>query len=283
MTKVYPERSRRTTSVKERGLWRWIVIALFLTFMIVPFLATVLFSISVRWDRTIFPEGLTLEWWDKVTSRSAFETTLTNSFIVSLATMFALAVLVTPTAYWAHIRIPRSKSLIEFLTIIPFGIPGVVLALALIRLYSTVPLPLINTPSILVAACMVIALPFMYRPVANSLEAIDIHVLTEAAQSLGAGWWKTMIRVIVPNILPGIISGCLLVFSTVFAEFTLANLLVGTRFKTFPIYLVEFTRFDGRQASALAVISFVIAWLTSLLILWIAGRGGRPAESLGAR
>lgn len=273
----------KVTSVKERGLWRWIVITLFLTFMIVPFLATVLFSISVRWDRTIFPEGLTLEWWDKVTSRSAFETTLTNSFIVSLATMFALAVLVTPTAYWAHIRIPRSKPLIEFMTIIPFGIPGVVLALALIRLYSTVPLPLINTPNILVAACMVIALPFMYRPVANSLDAIDVHVLTEAAQSLGAGWWKTMIRVIVPNIMPGIISGCLLVFSTVFAEFTLANLLVGTRFKTFPIYLVEFTRFDGRQASALAVISFVIAWLTSLLILWIAGRGGRPAESLGAR
>lgn len=273
----------KVTSVKERGLWRWIVITLFLTFMIVPFLATVLFSISVRWDRTLFPEGLTLEWWDKVTSRSAFETTLTNSFIVSLATMFALAVLVTPTAYWAHIRIPRSKPLIEFMTIIPFGIPGVVLALALIRLYSTVPLPLINTPNILVAACMVIALPFMYRPVANSLDALDVHVLTEAAQSLGAGWWKTMIRVIVPNIMPGIISGCLLVFSTVFAEFTLANLLVGTRFKTFPIYLVEFTRFDGRQASALAVISFVIAWLTSLLILWIAGRGGRPAESLGAR
>jgi len=269
--------------VKERGLWRWIVIVLFLTFMIVPFLATVLFSISVRWDRTILPEGLTLEWWDKVTSRSAFETTLTNSFIVSLTTMFALALLVTPTAYWAHVRIPRSKPLIEFMTIIPFGIPGVVLALALIRLYSTVPLPLINTPNILVAACMVIALPFMYRPVANALEAIDVQVLTEAAQSLGAGWWKTMIRVIVPNIMPGIISGCLLVFSTVFAEFTLANLLVGTRFKTFPIYLVEFTRFDGRQASALAVISFVIAWLTSLLILWIAGRGGRPAEALGAR
>ena len=273
----------KATAVKDRGIWRGTVIALFLAFMIIPFLATVLFSFSTRWDRTIFPEGLTLEWWDKVTSRSAFETTLTNSFVVSLATMICLAVLVTPTAYWAHIRVPRGKPFIEFMTIIPFGIPGVVLALALIRFYSDVPLPLINTPNILVAACMVIALPFMYRPVANSLDAIDVHVLTEASQSLGAGWWKTMRRVIVPNIMPGIISGCLLVFSTVFAEFTLANLLVGTRFKTFPIYLVEFTRFDGRQASALAVISFVIAWLTSLLIIWIAGRGGRPAEALGAR
>ena len=268
---------------KDRGIWRGIVLALFLTFMIVPFLATIFFSISVRWDRTIFPEGLTLEWWERVTSRSAFETTLTNSLIVSLVTMFALALLVTPTAYWAHLRVPRGKPFIEFLTIIPFGIPGVVLALALIRFYSDVPLPLINTPNILVAACMVIALPFMYRPVANALDAVDIHTLTEAAQSLGAGWRQTLWRVILPNIMPGVIGGCLLVFSTVFAEFTLTNLLVGARFKTFPIYLVEFTRFDGRQASALAVISFVVAWLTSLLIIWIAGRGGRPTEALGAR
>ncbi len=283
MTKVYPELSRRITSVKDRGIWRWTVITFFLTFMIIPFLATVLFSISTRWDRSIFPEGLTLEWWAKVIDRSAFEMTLTNSFVVSFATVICLAVLVTPTAYWAHIRVPRGKPLIELMTIIPFGIPGVVLALALIRFYSNVPVPLINTPNILIAACMVISLPFMYRPVANALDAIDVHTLTEAAQSLGAGWWATMRRVIVPNIMPGVISGCLLVFSTVFAEFTLANLLVGTRFKTFPIYLVEFTRFDGRQASALAVISFVIAWLTSLLILWVAGRGGRPTEALGAR
>jgi putative spermidine/putrescine transport system permease protein len=73
------------------------------------------------------------------------------------------------------------------------------------------------------------------------------------------------------------------VFSTVLAEFTLANLLIGTRFKTFPIYLVEFTRFDARQASALAVISFLFAWVLSLAVLWIAARGGRPRVVIGTR
>jgi putative spermidine/putrescine transport system permease protein len=126
---------------------------------------------------------------------------------------------------------------------------------------------------------MVLSLPFMYRPIINSLEAIDSHTLTEAAQSLGAGWVAILTRVIIPNIMPGIINGCLLVFSTVFAEFTLTNLLVGTRFKTFPIYLVEFTRFDGRQASALAVISFAIAWIISLLIIWVTSRGGGQKET----
>jgi putative spermidine/putrescine transport system permease protein len=123
----------------------------------------------------------------------------------------------------------------------------------------------------------------MYRSIMNSLEAIDARGLTEAAESLGAKPWRVLLFVIVPNIKSGVVNGALLVFSTVLAEFTLANLLVGTRLKTFPIYLVEFTRFDARQASALAVISFVFAWVISLLVLWLAAKGGRPREVMGAR
>jgi putative spermidine/putrescine transport system permease protein len=269
--------------MKTREVWRPVVITLFLLFMVVPVIATFIFSISTRWDRTIWPEGLTLAWWKAVTSHPAFLMTLKNSFIASFATMFCLLVLVTPTAYWMKLRVPQGKPIVELITSFSFGVPGVVLALALIRFYSKVPLPIINHPAILIAACMVLSLPFMYRPVVNALEAIDFRVLTEAAQSLGAGGWVILVRVIVPNILPGIISGCLLVFSTVFAEYTLTNLLVGTRFKTFPIYLVEFTRQDGRQASALAVISFVVAWVTSLLIIWVTSKSGRETTHVIGR
>lgn len=262
---------------------RALVLIPFLAFMLVPLLATLLFSVAIRWDRTIWPEGFTLAWWQKVTARAAFPETLLNSLAVALASVGASALLVTPTAYWAHLRLPRAKVWIELMAVVPFGLPGVVLALGLIRFYASVPLPLIHTPAILVAAYLVLTLPFMYRAVANAIEAIDARALTEAAGSLGAGPWRTLALVIVPNILPGVLNGSLLVFSTVFAEFTLANLLTGTRFKTFPIYLVEFTRFDARQASALAVISFVLAWGLSLAIIWVAGRGGRPRETLAAR
>ena len=115
----------------------------------------------------------------------------------------------------------------------------------------------------------------MYRAVMNALESIDARTLREAAQSLGANPWLVFLRVILPNVLPGVVNGSLLVFSAVFAEFTLANLLIGTRFKTFPIYLVEFTRFDARQASALAVISFFVAWIVSLAVLLVAARRSR--------
>ncbi len=256
---------------------RTTVLVLFLAFMIIPVIATLAFSLSTRWDRSIFPEGMTIQWWQTVMERGAFRLTLKNSLMISVATAICLAALVTPSVFWAHVRIPKSKPIFELMSAFSFGIPGVVLALSLIRFYSKVPIPLVNTPNILIAACMVLCFPFMYRPVANALDAIDVKVLTEAAQSLGSGWWTTLFQVIIPNIMPGVISGSLLVFSTVFSEFTLTNLLVGSRFKTFPIYLVEFTRFDGRQASALAVISFVVAWVTSLLILWVAGRRGKPS------
>jgi len=259
---------------------RSIVLVLFLLFMLIPLIATFLFSISTRWDRTILPEGFTLEWWKKVISRGAFSLTLKNSFYISFATAIALTLLVTPTAYWVHIRMPKSKIVFEIMTAFSFGIPGVILALALIRFYSGIPIPLINTTNILLLACMELCFPFMYRPVANSLDSIDIQTLTEASQSLGGNWISTFIHVILPNIFPGIASGFLLVFSSVFAEFTLTNLLVGARFKTFPIYLVEFTRFDGRQASALAIISFVVAWVVSILLLLISGKRTLSSDNL---
>jgi putative spermidine/putrescine transport system permease protein len=271
-------------TVKRNPGWRGIAIGLFLVYMLVPLAATLLFSFATRWDRSIFPEGMTLNWWQAVMDKRAFGLTLGHSLSISLAAMVFSVILVTPTAYWTHLRLPKAKPLVELFTILPFGVPGVVLALALIRCYARLGGAIVYSPGMLVAACMVVALPFMYRPVVNALNAADVRTLTEAAHSLGAGWLATMTRVIAPNIMHGIVSGALLVFSTVFVEFTLANLLVGARFKTFPIYLVEFTRFDGRQASALAVISFLFAWATSLAVLWAMGRADREHQgALGAR
>ncbi|MGB6420355.1 MAG: ABC transporter permease [Anaerolineales bacterium] len=270
--------------MKKISLSRFLLLGFFLVYMIVPLIATVAFSFAVRWDRTILPEGLTLEWWIAATTRRAFSSALKNTLFLSFATTGFSILLMTPTAYWAYQRVPKAKPIIEVLTIMPFGIPGVVLALALLRTYARLGGAIVYSPWMLVMACTVIGLPFFYRPVANALNATDIKVLTEAALTLGASWPRIIMKVIVPNIMPGILSGSLLVFSLVFVEFTLANLLAGGRFKTFPIYLVEYTRFDGRQASALAVISFMFAWIISLALIMLASRSGlRREEVIGGR
>ena len=275
---------REVANMKRISLWRIVLLGFFLAYMVIPLIATVAFSFANRWDRSILPEGLTLEWWVAVTTRRAFGLALKNTLLLSLATTALSIILMTPTAYWAHQRVPQAKPVLELLTIMPFGIPGVVLALALVRTYARFGGALVYSPLMLTLACTVIGLPFFYRPLVNALNATDIKVFTEAALTLGASWPRIILKVIVPNIMPGIISGALLVFSLVFVEFTLANLLTGARFKTFPIYLVEFTRFDGRQASALSVISFIIAWITSLVLIWLTSRTGlQREEAIGAR
>jgi putative spermidine/putrescine transport system permease protein len=262
--------------------WQVILVGFFLFYMFVPVISTYVFSVATRWDRTILPEGYTLEFYGTAIRASYFTITLRNSFILSLATVLVSIVIIVPTVYWVHTRLKSAKPLLEVLMILPFGIPTVVLALALVQVYK-VP-PMARSPFLLIGAVVIYSMPFMFRPVSNALQAIDVHTLTEAGQSLGANIFQVLTKVVVPNILPGILSGSLLVFATVFAEYTLTSLIVGARFKTFPLLLVEFTRINGNVAAAFSVISFTIAWLASIMILWVGRRGeNASSEAIQAR
>jgi len=262
-------------SIKSRIKLEPLIVLTFLFYMFLPIVATYMFSVATRWDRTILPENLTTEWYQTAFADRWFIIVFQHSLIISACTVVTSALVIVPTAYWVHLRVPKARALLNLITTLPFAIPTVVMALGLIKLYGQPPLMFARTPIMLVIAYVIFTMPFMYRPVANSLEAIDIHSLTEASQSLGASWIRTLFEVILPNILPGILSGGLLVFATIFGEFTLATLLVGARYKTFPMQLVYYTRRDGRIASAYSVISFTVAWLSSLVILWIATWGAR--------
>ncbi|MFL7814152.1 MAG: ABC transporter permease [Anaerolineales bacterium] len=267
--------------MKKRAVMPGVFIGGFLLYMLIPIVATYMFSVATRWDRSILPEGLTFEWYKTAFADRWFLIVFKHSLVISLSTVVASMVIIVPTAYWVHLRVPKARPILDFISTLPFAIPGVVLALGLIRLYARPPLMLARTPAMLVAAYVIFTMPFMYRPVVNSLKAVNIKVLTEAAQSLGSSWIRTMSQVILPNIMPGIISGGLLVFATIFGEFTIATFLVGARFKTFPMQLVYFTRRDGRIASAYSVISFTIAWVSSLVILWIATGWAKRSSSGG--
>jgi len=262
--------------------WQVVLVAFFLFYMFLPIVSTYVFSVATRWDRTILPEGYTLQFYQRAFQASYFTITLRNSLILSVSTVLTSLVIIVPTVYWVDIRLTRAKPLLEVLMILPFGIPTVVLALALIQVFNHPPLA--RSPFLLIGAVVIYSMPFMYRPVSNALQALDVRTLTEAGQSLGANIFRILSRLVIPNIVTGILSGSLLVFSTVFAEYTLTSLIVGARFKTFPLLLVEYTRINGNVAAAFSVISFTIAWLGSILILWVGSKGQRaPTETIRAR
>jgi putative spermidine/putrescine transport system permease protein len=201
-------------------------------------------------------------------------------------------VLVTPTVYWMQLRLPQARPLLDFLSLVPFAVPAILLAvglnevygganiivdvlsLGLVPLLSSQPFNIVSTPPLLVCAYVVVSLPATYRPIDNSLRAINTNVLTEAAYSLGGGWWRTFFTVVLPNILPGVVSAALLTFSTAMGEFTLSSLF---GIYTFPIYLGQVGQSDARKAASLSVLSFLFTLVCVLIILLFLGRriGGR--------
>src|SRR5262249_42092960 len=121
---------------------------------------------------------------------------------------------------------------------------------------------------ILVGAYLMLSLPYMYRAIDAGLQAMNVRVLTEAAQSLGAGWVTVLFRVIFPNLVTAILNGAFITFAIVMGEFTIANLLSQPAFGP---YMYNLSSNKVYEPSAVAVISFGLTW-ASIVLIEVIGR-----------
>jgi putative spermidine/putrescine transport system permease protein len=129
----------------------------------------------------------------------------------------------------------------------------------------------------LIAGYAVLSLPYMYRSVDAGLRAVDVRTLTEAAQSLGAGWATILKDVIFPNLRVALLSGIFLTFAIVMGEFTFASLLAKPAFGPYMEYIGAVRAYTPQ---AVSVMSFIITWVSIMLIQWI-GRGARGQVQVG--
>ena len=214
---LYPPTKSRSTGRRSYGVNKLALIFVML-YLLIPLGATLWFGLGGG-------SGLDLSSYQRIFSDPDFSQTIITSIELATATTILAVILVTPTAYWVQMRIPRACPLLDVLTLIPFAVPAIVLAVGLIQEYGGTSNPLIsvlsfglvpvldifnivNTAPLLVCAYVIIALPFVYRPIDNSLRAINTSVLTEAAYSLGSGWWRTFLTIILP--ISGLVSLALL-------------------------------------------------------------------------
>jgi putative spermidine/putrescine transport system permease protein len=252
--------------------WAWIIFLIGVLYFTVPLIAT--FIISMR-AKPLFA-GYTNSFADP-----RFFSSLIYSFVIGLITVALSIALIVPTAYWVRLRAPRLRPFVEFITLLPFVIPPVVLVFGLIRAYSRPPLPFTNTDlgssALLVFAYIVLSLPYMYRAVDSGLRAIDIRTLTEAAQSMGAGWVTILVRIILPNLRVALLSGAFLSLAIVIGEFTMAVYLARPAFGPY-LQLLGANR--AYEPAAVSLISFGVTWLAMIAIAMI-GRGSRTRVQLG--
>jgi putative spermidine/putrescine transport system permease protein len=159
--------------------------------------------------------------------------------------------------------------------------PAVVLVFGLSRIYGRYPFQImVETPALFVVGNVIFALPYMYRSVDIGLRAIDVHTLTEAAQSLGAGLVTTLFRVIFPNIIVALLSGAFLTFAIVMGEFTMASLLVQPAFGP---YMQLLSSSKVYEPSAVAIISFALTWACIGIIGLLGRRSQSQLQMAGAR
>ncbi len=261
-----------------------VVLLLVALYLLVPLGATFVFGLSDG-------SGFDLSTYAQIFGDADFLQTLLISLLLATLSMLLTVVLITPTVYWAQLRLPQVRPLLEFLSLLPFAVPPIVLSLGYLEVFGAahpwldilslglVPLfsvvfNIVNTPQLLVFAYVVIALPFSFRPIDNSLRALNTRVLVEAASSLGSSWWRTFLSIILPNIWPGVISAALLTFSTAMGEFTLAAL---SGVYTFPVYLNQTGQGNAHKAASLTILSFIITFICVLAIILLVQR--RPART----
>jgi putative spermidine/putrescine transport system permease protein len=211
-----------------------------------------------------------------------FQQTFMYSVLMALATIAVGVLLVVPTAYWVRLKLPRWRPFMEFITLLPLVIPPIVIVFGYIRLYNTSSwLPLTGSATgtnvLLMFGYVVLALPYMYRAVDTGLRAIDVRTLTEAAQSLGAGWMTILLRVILPNVAVAVLSGAFLTFAIVIGEFVMAALLSRPAFGPY-MQLLGANR--AYEPAALAVIAFLITWGCMALIQVVSRFAPKPPEQL---
>jgi putative spermidine/putrescine transport system permease protein len=234
-------------------------------YFFVPLIATLEFSLRMVKGR------YTLEAYKEAFADPRFYQSFGYSLVWSVLTIIISLLLVVPTAYWVHLKLPRLRPWVEFVSLMPFVVPAVVLVYGLIRLYGSPPLVLTTTPALLVVGYVVLSLPYMYRAVDAGLRAVDIRTLTEAAQSLGASWVTIIREVIFPNLRVSLLSGIFLTFAIVMGEFTFASLL---SWPAFGPYIEEIGAMRAYTPQAVSVMSFAVTWLSIMLIQWV-GRGAR--------
>jgi sulfate/thiosulfate transport system permease protein len=181
-------------------------------------------------------------------------------------------VLGTVTA-WVLVRDDfRGKSVVNAIIDLPFALPTIVAGLVLLALYgpsSPIGIDVAYTRTAIVLALMFVTLPFVVRTVQPVLHELD-REMEEAARSLGASGTATFRRIVLPNILPGILSGVAMAFAKAVGEFGSLVIITGNLpYKTEVSSVYVFGRIESGDGSGAAAAAVVLLTLSFVVLLGI--------------
>jgi putative spermidine/putrescine transport system permease protein len=259
-----------------------LALAAFVFYVALPLAATLLFALATHWGPTILPAGLTLDWLRRTVAEPRFGESLARSLALGAAVVVIDLVLVVPAVVALTVRRARWRPLLDVASLLPYTMPGVVLALAVIRFYGAVWPALLGTPWLLAAAHAALALPIVYWAVLANLRAIRLAELCEAAVVSGARWPAVLRFVVLPNIRTGMAIAAVAGFAASFTDFAVANFVVGAGWLTFSVWQGGLIRANPHLMAVTSVVSLAVTLATTLVLIRL-GRGAAVAPGAPAR
>ena len=233
--------ARRTW--KKAGQHRWsfskTVLWLTLLFLFIPLFVIIIYSFndskgaeftsfSMRWYKELFFNSNAL--WQA----------LLNSLIVAFSSALVSTLLGTMASIGVNWYKFKGKKFIQTLTYLPMVLPEVIIGISMVIFFSGIHLPLgLFT---VFAAHTTFCLPFVFLMVNARLDEFDYSII-EAAHDLGATERQTMMKVVVPAIFPGILSGFLMAITMSLEDFVITFFVSGPGSTTLPLYVYSMIRF----------------------------------------
>jgi spermidine/putrescine transport system permease protein len=246
--------------------------ALVVAFLYAPIAILLLFSFNDSVLPTFPLSGFTLDWYHQfLTDGELHDALRTSALVAAVSSVGAVALGVLASVPLARRRF-FGKSAVSALLLSPLVIPYVVFGISLLILFHAADVP--RTVLTVIVGHIVISLPYTLLVLVPRLQQIDVG-LEEAAADLGARPFGVFRLVLLPLIMPAIVSAFLIAFTTSFDEYAVASFVVGDRI-TFPIFLYGALRFPSRLPEVIAVA--VVVMTVSILVIVGAELGRRVAE-----
>ena len=248
------EPTRRSRRPRFRT-WRLVVMLLAGAYFLLPLYAGLKFALENDAGKFSFfaVKG--------IPSAQGFTAAFTLSMKIALVTVVIAMLLMVPTTIYVHLRLPRVRRAVEFITILPLVIPPIILIAGVLGSY---PGWIKSSPYLLSGLYVILAMPFVYRSLDAGLGAIDLKTLVEASRSLGGSWVQTLRRVIMPNLRPALLSAMVLTLALVLGEYTMASLDL---WETVPVWIVNFEQYDAHITVAASMFGLIGTWLLLTVIV----------------
>jgi iron(III) transport system permease protein len=264
-------KSVRPMVLKLRGLRIPLLIVCIVYLLITVVMPTVtIFLVGglKTYGLSIIPENMTLENFKYILFKwKLTRDAIWNSTYLSLSAAFVTMLAGVMISYVIVKMKVRGKWLLEFLGVLPFSLPGTVIALGVILMWSgKFGVNIYNTAWIIFVAYIARYMAFSLKSNSAALEQVH-DSLVEASRACGATQWQAMRDVVIPLVRPGMVAAFFLIFLPALRELTTSVLLYGPTTRTIGVAIYTLNE-DGETvyAAALSSIALVIIIVGQLLI-----------------